>query len=68
MAKPEAMSFEHKLEVMAKAFFRDRDEDSPWETWKDALEEMRDNVSDQFVETCYRLSANDPEVNTEAMN
>ena len=61
------VSFEKKLEVMAKAFFRDRDpvEDSDWLTWQDTLESMRGQVSEKFVETCYEMNKNDPELNTE---
>ena len=61
------VSFEKKLEVMAKAFFRDRDpvEDAEWLTWQDVLADMRNSVSEKFVETCYEMNKNDPELNTE---
>lgn len=61
------VSFEKKMEIMAKAFFRDRDpvEDADWKTWQDTLESMRGQVSEAFVETCYQANKNDPELNNE---
>jgi hypothetical protein len=59
------ISFEKKLEIMAKAFFRDRDGHEGWRTWRDTLTEMREGVSAAFVQTCYELNREDPELNTE---
>ena len=61
------ISFEKKLEIAAKAFFRDEKNtpDYPHLTWESQRDEMRENTSKEFIETCYKWNKDDPELNTE---
>lgn len=59
------VSFKKKLEVAAKATFRDTRGIATWENWQDTLKEIKERASREWVEACYNWNKHDPEVNTE---
>lgn len=61
------LSYEKKLEVVAKAFFDDcrNDPDYPFETWQEQRDEMRESTSFAFINSGYESLKDNPKYNTE---
>lgn len=61
------VDFDTKLKVAARAFFRDGqgDPEYPHRTWQQQYEELKGSVSPKFIETCYELNKDDPDLNPE---
>lgn len=58
------VSFETKLEIVAKAFWLDcvNDADYPHLTWHQQAKELRRNSSEKFIELCYEMNKDNPDI------